>query len=169
MRHALGQLFPNQKNGWEFIESQNFVPGIRNLPDNIFLSLSHSNGLICFAVATCRVGIDLEMIKQRDFLELAKVFMNKEEIALLSRATKSQAKNFYRNWCVKEAYYKVLPRQEQLSIDIQKISVSDLLDQDKNWFLIVQEIEQFMFVVVMEEEPMEVYRHYFLSPFVNES
>ena len=166
MRHALDLTFPDQKNEWEFVEHHNSIPEINKLPGNAFLSLSHSNGLICFTIANYPVGVDLEMNKQRDFIELAKVFMNDEEHADLVnrvRSTKELAKTFYQNWCAKEAYYKAISKTDQPSINLKNISISDLADQYKNWFLLEWEIEQFIIAVVIEEEPVEIRHHHFLS------
>lgn len=112
MRHALAQTFDLDEAQWHFTECPDRPPVISNLPDGTFYSLSHSNGLICFAIANCSVGVDLECIRLRKNLrELADAFMSPEEISLLESGHAQTI--FYRIWSAKEAYYKALPAQEQ--------------------------------------------------------
>ena len=114
MRHALSQYFFRPVNEWIFIERPDLPPEISNLPDNIYTSLSHSKGLICFAISGSPVGIDLELAdRNRDFLALAKLFMSDEEVQYLAQNKEIEADIFYRTWCAKEAYYKAIPSIKQ--------------------------------------------------------
>ncbi|MFV9616349.1 MAG: 4'-phosphopantetheinyl transferase family protein, partial [Gammaproteobacteria bacterium] len=99
MRHALSQCFPCPVNEWIFIERPGLAPEISNLPDNTYISLSHSKGLICFVISNFPVGVDIELADtKRDFLALAKIFMNDEEIQYLKQNKERQADIFYRTW-----------------------------------------------------------------------
>ena len=110
MRHALSQHFLCPLDEWSFTERINLPPKISNLPSNTYFSLSHSKGLICFAISNSPVGIDIELAEtDRDFLELAKIFMNDEELKYLEQNMEIQTDIFYRTWCAKEAYYKAIP------------------------------------------------------------
>ncbi len=161
MRHALSQHFFVQENNWEFIERPNSTPEVKNLPKNIFISLSHSNELICFAIADSPVGIDLETIKQRNLHDLAEMFMNEEELEYLSKSAEKQTEIFYRTWCAKEAYYKTLPLSEQVRTVFKDISVLSLLHDSKAPFLLEWEIEQFRLAVVIKTIPGKInYKHF---------
>ena len=109
MRHALGETFGGPATDWCLHEQQDASPLPRQLPDGTHLSLSHSGGYICFAVASCPVGVDIEVIRtDRDYLASASFFMDEVEQAQLLAARDSQVDFFYRSWCAKEAWYKAL-------------------------------------------------------------
>lgn len=171
MRHALTQNFPDKKNRWEFLQIPNAAPNVKNLPDNTFLSLSHSNNMICFAIATCRVGIDLEIKKKRDFPEFAKLIMSKEEFVAFSRTRENQADMFYQTWCAKEAYYKTLPKHQQSIIDLQKLSIFDQLTTNNEGFLLEPKIKGYALAIVTKHKPTAVFRHNFMinSPALKET
>lgn len=162
MRHALSQHFLHPENYWDFIDRPNSPPIISNLPENIYISLTHSKGHICFAISKDPVGIDLESyLKQRDFLSLAETFMNDEEIEYLKQDTDTQGENFYRIWTAKEAFYKAIPSYEQLSTSLKEISVSTLICNDKDWFLIERKNEKFILSVVIKNNPKKIsYNHF---------
>ena len=162
MRHALTQHFPNKKNRWEFLQTPNAAPNVKNLPDNTFLSLSHSNNMICFAIATCRVGIDLEIKKKRDFPEFAKLIMSKEEFIDFSRSGENQADLFYQTWCAKEAYYKMLSNHQQSTIDLKQLSVFDQLTLNNEWFLLEPKIKGYALSIATKYKPTQVLQHHFM-------
>lgn len=164
MRHALSQNFHRQENDWQFIECPESVPVIHNLPENIYISLSHSRGFICFAISSYPVGIDLEAsTKQRDFKALAEVFMNDEELGYLIQNESMQADYFYRIWCAKEAYYKSLPSSEQIATPLKKICFSALIESDDRWHLIEGKIEEYRFAAMIKNKPDKINCSYFLS------
>ena len=153
MRYALAQRFPDQKKcHWEFIQTPDSVPQVTNLPENTYLSLSHSNKLICFAIATCRIGIDLEEKKQRNFPEFANTIMNHEEFEYFSHLEDDQVNFFYRCWCAKEACYKALSKKHQSTISLKAISIFDLSNKTKDWFLLEHELEDYALAVVSQHE-----------------
>lgn len=162
MRHALSQHFPDQKNRWEFLQIPNAVPNVQNLPDNTFLSLSHSNNMICFAIATCRVGIDLEIKKKRDLSEFAETIMGSEEFLIFSQSKGEQTDIFYRTWCAKEAYYKMLSKHQQSIIGLKQISIFDQLATNNEGFLLEPKIKDYAFAIVTKYKPMEVSQHHYM-------
>ncbi len=162
MRHALSQFFPCPTNEWEFIERPDLPPEISNLPDNIYTNLSHSKGLICFAIANSPVGIDIELAnKNKDFPALAKTFMNDEEIKYLAQNKEIQADIFYRTWCAKEAYYKATPSTNQADLSFKDISVRALIKNETNWSLIEGKIEQYFVAVIVKDKPQSVSYNYY--------
>jgi 4'-phosphopantetheinyl transferase len=163
MRHALSQYFSRQEKEWTFIERPDSGPIISSLPDNIYLSLSHSGGFICFAISNYPIGIDLEYAnKQRDFSALAGAFMNEEELDILARIDSTQAAYFYQVWCAKEAYFKALTPSEQSAISLKKIYFSALIGRDDNWHLIEGKIEQYWFAAMIKNRPQNISYNYFL-------
>lgn len=71
--------------------------------DPVFFSVSHTGETALIAVCDRAVGVDAEIIKQRDFNAILKRFTAREqdEIALDTLA-------FLKNWTAKEAYIKLL-------------------------------------------------------------
>jgi len=165
MRHALTQQFGTPEHEWEFIDKPNCPPIVNNLPKNTYLSLSHSNGLICFAISSSPVGIDLEnVLTERDYEALAEIFMSDEELRIISHNKNEQANNFYRLWCAKEAYYKTLSRKKQLETSLKKISVPSLIRSKEQWFLYEANNQQFQLSLVVKNKPEIInYNHFPVS------
>ena len=162
MRHALSQHFLCPIHNWEFTERPNSPPQINNLPDNTYISLSHSKGLIGFAISNSPVGIDLELADtNRDFLELAETFMSDEEIQHMTQNTEIQADIFYRIWCTKEAYYKTLSLKNQLDISFKNIPAYNLIKNETNWSLIEGKIGQFIVSIVTKNKQHTINYNYF--------
>jgi 4'-phosphopantetheinyl transferase len=162
MRHALSQSFTCPINEWIFIERPDLPPEISNLPNDIYISLSHSKNFICFAIANSPVGIDIELAnKNRDFLALAKTFMSDEEIRYLAQNKEIQADIFYRTWCAKEAYYKAIPSTNQADLAFKDISALTLIKNETNWSLIEGKIEQFFVSVIVKNKPQSISYNYF--------
>ncbi len=162
MRHALSQHFLCPVNEWIFIERPDLPPKISNLPSNTYVSLSHSNGLICFAISNSPVGIDIELADtDRDFLALAKIFMNDEELQYLEQNKEIQTDIFYRTWCAKEAYYKAIPSIKQHDISYKDIHGQALIKNKTDWSLTEGKIKQFYISAIMKNKPQNIICHYF--------
>jgi 4'-phosphopantetheinyl transferase len=129
MRHALSERFGLKTQTWQFIEKTNSAPIIQNLPGGHWLSLSHSHGVICFTLANQPIGIDIEQSKARtNFIDLAKAFMNDDELELLNSKEHQTTDVFYKIWCAKEAFYKMLPPSDQDDLFLKKINYFDLIE-----------------------------------------
>ena len=162
MRHALSEHFLCPIDEWSFTERVNLPPKIINLPSNVYVSLSHSKGLICFAISNSPVGIDIEYAEtNRDFLALAKIFMNDEELTYLKHNMEMKTDIFYRTWCAKEAYYKAAPSITQNDISYKDISGQSLLNNETCWSLTEGKIEQFYVSAIMKNKPKIIISHYF--------
>jgi len=165
MRHALSHHFLRDKNEWKFIEHADSPPVIINLPENTFISLSHSDGLICFAISGSPIGIDVEVAnKQRDFLALARTIMNDDEFDYYVQNASTQTDLFYRMWCAKEAYYKALPTFEQAATSLNKIFFPALFENQDNWFLLEGKIGHLVLAVVIKNHPEKINYNYYLTP-----
>ena len=162
MRHALSQHFLCPIDEWSFTERENLPPKISNIPDNTYISLSHSKGLICFALSSSPVGVDIELAdRKRDFLALARTFMSDVEIHYLKKNTDIQADIFYRTWCAKEAYYKATPTISQPDISFKNIPTQALMKKETNWFLFEGKIEQFFISAIVKNKPQNITYNYF--------
>jgi len=162
MRHALSQNFLCPIDEWTFTERENLAPRINNLPSNTYLSLSHSKGLICFAISNSTVGIDIEYGENdRDFLALAKIFMNEEELTYLKKNMEMKTDIFYRTWCAKEAYYKAVPSTTQSKISYRDIPGQSLINNETSWSLTEGIIEQFYVTAIMDNKPENIITQYF--------
>jgi 4'-phosphopantetheinyl transferase len=129
MRHSLSERFGLETQVWRFIEKPNSAPIIQNLPDGHWLSLSHSHGVICVALANQPVGIDIEQSKVRtNILALAKAFMSDNELELMNSKDHLDTDTFYKIWCAKEAFYKILTPSEQEGLFLKGINYFDLTE-----------------------------------------
>jgi 4'-phosphopantetheinyl transferase EntD len=148
MRRALTQTFGLEEAQWCFTEYPNRPPDISNLPGGVFYSLSHSDGLICFAIADCTVGVDLECNRPRENLhELADAFMSAEEFSLLE--SQNAQTTFYKIWSAKEAYYKALPALEQAGFNFKNYSLPvQQSSTDGDRFFYSCSIDQYVLSVV---------------------
>ena len=148
LRQALTQIFALPLNDWEITERDNALPSITNLPSPVFYSLSHSDSEINFVLADRAIGIDLEVIKPRKNLcELAQQFMHPDE--LTSLGTPADVWFFYRTWSAKEAYFKALSSEEQVSTVLSDVLIWTVLHKD-TWQQTDLTDEQFSRIVVVQ-------------------
>jgi 4'-phosphopantetheinyl transferase len=155
MRHALSERFALETQAWKFVEETNSAPIIQNLPEGHWLSLSHSHGFICFALANQPIGIDIELAKARtNFLALAKAFMSDDELELMNSKDHSDADTFYKIWCAKEAFYKMLTPDEQAGLFLKKINYFDLV-KGHHCLLANGKIDDCYLALVTKESPGE--------------
>ena len=120
-RYALRTLLSNAQHPaaeWRLTGAAGAPPALdahyhgNALVQRIALSLSHSRGYIACAAAEQAVGVDIEaygMGRQRDVMALAQLSctpVEQAQLQMLQGADLEAA--FYRQWCVKEAYFKCL-------------------------------------------------------------
>ena len=164
MRHALSQRFLRQEPEWLFEDLPQSAPVVSNLPADTHISLSHSNGFICFAIAASPLGIDIEAAdRKRDFDALAEAFMNDEELACLAARKSGQADYFYRVWAAKEACYKMLSPTRQSATSLQQLCYSELGGEDTHGHLYEARLGVFVVAAMMTAKPDRVSRNYFLT------
>lgn len=73
--------------------------------DNLFVSISHSNGRCAVCVSEKEIGIDIEKITDRDFEKIVRrIFGEKEKEYYFKNKT---PQIFYEIWTRKEAYSKI--------------------------------------------------------------
>ena len=69
--------------------------------DGVHFSLTHTGDIALIAISDSPVGIDAEIIKERNFASVAKRFTAREQSEI------SSLSEFLRHWVVKEAYIKL--------------------------------------------------------------
>lgn len=93
--------------------------------DVLQFNLSHSEGLVLYAVAQCRpVGIDVECVRKlSDMDSMVKAFLSESEIRQLrSLPWKQQRRAFFAAWTRKESYLKAIGAG--ISESMQSVEVS---------------------------------------------
>ncbi|WP_417550903.1 4'-phosphopantetheinyl transferase family protein [Methylophaga sp.] len=136
IRHALSHAYHQSMAFWNIEEITGKFPVIHNLPDDAFLSLSHSHDRIMFAMSDGPIGVDIEKkIQRKNVAEMAELFMTPEELELFHQHVNREL-YFYQTWCIKEAYFKSLPAHEQQNLSLQKID-SSYIRSDKNGSTII--------------------------------
>lgn len=70
------------------------------------MSGSHSKDFTAVAVSDIEVGLDIEKVREKRFIEIAKYAFNAKEAGCLI-ASKNIAKDFFILWTLKEAYIKL--------------------------------------------------------------
>ena len=159
MRDALCEQFGENPEYWDFDDRRGEVPQIRNLPDRHHVNLSHSKGLVCFAIADAQMGVDIEAQRaERDYSRLAKMFMTGREREALNHQV-DPSTYFYRCWCAKEAYYKAHTKAEQSALHFTGIEVSDL-DQAQDWQLVEGRIDEHYLVAATRQGSVTTHCHY---------
>ncbi len=106
---------------------------------SLSFNLSHSKDVAILAISNQRqVGIDVELIRKKDFLLIAKNFFKANELEILKNAKNEdeQAKLFYYFWTAKEAVVKceggsIFDRknQPQFDFDFSKQKIISHLEQ----------------------------------------
>lgn len=148
---ALSQCYRQPTTGWEIEERENAPPLVHNLPFPAYISLSHSHHLLCFGLSPSRIGIDVEWMKSgRRFREMAPLFMNNEEVALLPTQAPGLLQYFYQVWCAKEALYKALPPARQALTTLKGLPYHPLLEDSSPWHLVQSGLDNYQIAIVTE-------------------
>lgn len=77
---------------------------------NLYFNVSHSGSLTVIGVSSFDLGVDLEIIKERKFIEkiVNKVFNNQEKEEFEKKTDEEQINYFSNIWTKKEAYTKLI-------------------------------------------------------------
>jgi len=157
MRTACSTYFNIDANTLVFKERPNALPIISPLPENFFYSLSHSKGLIFFAISSLPIGIDIEKrLPRANLLDAAEFFMSCTELKNLLSLTSDSLTYFYRLWCAKEAYFKSLSPKQQQNISLQTIDYHSLCTINKGTSLLEKEIDQYCLAVFSQKNYKDI-------------
>lgn len=76
--------------------------------ESIYCSISHTKGLVAVALASSKLGIDVEPLNQsRKWADMARAFFSPEEAAVVSGVSEEQqGALFLKHWVAKEAFIK---------------------------------------------------------------
>lgn len=148
MRTACSSYFNIASNTLLFIEKPHALPMISPLPKGYYYSLSHSKGLIYFAISNNPIGIDVEQhLHRTDIIGAAEFFMSANELKNLMSLKSTALNYFYRLWCAKEAYFKSVPPSQQQHISLQAIDYHSLCDNNINATLFEKELQHHQLAV----------------------
>lgn len=78
------------------------APMLADVGNNIYISVSHTDGLVAVLLSKWRAGIDIESVTKR-VLRVKQKFLKPEEY---NDAGENLLKLLYVQWCAKEAMYK---------------------------------------------------------------
>lgn len=138
-------------------------------PFNIQFNLSHSGEMALLAIGkTHELGVDIEIMSKRSYLELAQsVFAKEEWIALAKAPLMLQALYFFQIWTQKEAFIKAgglglsYPLEKfavPLGLPSEKI-IPDTLHQ-KDWRLYSFMLAPSIFAALCIDPKIEMIRHF---------
>lgn len=86
-------------------ENISYLKNGKPVADNLFVSISHSNGRCAVCLSEREVGIDIEKIADRDFEKIVRKTFSKKEREYYFNSKSPQT--FYEIWTRKEAYSKI--------------------------------------------------------------
>jgi 4'-phosphopantetheinyl transferase len=122
LRHVLAAYLDKAAAALRFDAGPHGKPRLRHPSVDLRFNLSHAGEQALIAVAVGReVGVDVEVERPIDELELATRFFSATEIAALARATDRRG-SFYRCWTRKESFIKALG--QGLSFPLSGFAVS---------------------------------------------
>jgi 4'-phosphopantetheinyl transferase len=132
-------------NGKPFVSQ----PDIQPCP--CYFNLSHSCDYIVLAVSNQPVGVDIEYMKDRNFLAIAKHYFQLSEVEALQTAGRENSGNrelrklFYTYWTLKEALIKcqgstIAEMLRELEFSVVGDSYSLLLPQSEQNYIFSSEI-----------------------------
>lgn len=111
----------------EFIKAKHGKPYLASNSQKIMFNISHSNDYALFAfIKNKEIGIDIEKITDRPYMELAERFFSKLEFDLLSKLNPDKQKiGFFKIWTRKEAYLKAIGEGLSHPLDNFSVNISD--------------------------------------------
>lgn len=110
LRQVLSAYVSMPPDAWEFARAPHgkpFLAGL-NAELGLFFNLSHTTGMVACAVTRMgEVGVDVETVRPRDHLNLARRYFAPLEVSQMeSLSPEDQQEVFFRFWTLKEAYIK---------------------------------------------------------------
>ena len=86
----------------EILRSETGKPYIKD--NAVFISISHSGSFVAVAVNDTPIGIDIEIIKEKDLKLIDKIFSH-DDLSIIKQS-ENKLLDFYKIWTAKEAYFK---------------------------------------------------------------
>ena len=157
IKYAVNHLFGIHFEDVVIDDNTDTCPKLPQLTSPFFCSLSHSHDWVASVFAYLPCGVYIEIKKPRNnMIGMAKSFMSKREYELYSSNTSQDY--FYQCWCIKEAFYKSLPRSTQFKTPFHTIDTGRL-SQSPNCTLSSFTSEQYQLAVFFSStiEMMDAY------------
>ncbi len=131
LRWALSQYHPIPPADWKFTRSLQGKPAVEApaIGQALQINLSHTLGMVACAVTRVgEVGVDVESVKTREHLRIARRFFAPSEVEQLEQLPLEQHDNaFFRLWTLKEAYIKA--RGLGLAIDLASFAFPNVMGE----------------------------------------
>lgn len=105
LKEKLAEFYNVDTAEISFFKDDKGCPLVKGI-DGIFVSVTHTNGLVACAFASNRVGIDAEKASTRRKSVEKRVFTD-NEISLLDKSTDADTA-FFTLWTLKESYLKAI-------------------------------------------------------------
>lgn len=105
LKRSLAQHFGLVESDISIKKDSNGAPYVEGV-DNVFVSITHTKGMVACAFADSRVGVDAQDITTRRKSVESRVF-SKEESKLLDNATDENSA-FFTLWTLKESWLKAI-------------------------------------------------------------
>lgn len=95
-------------------------------------NLSHSGDFLCFGIAPVPLGVDIELHKPIEFLDVAKTVYNPDEVARITQIREiERSELFYSYWTRKEAFIKCQGYGLSFPIPLTQVDIrSDIVKLD---------------------------------------
>lgn len=107
-KHCIAKVFGVRFSSVQFAIGEHGKPYVNNLP-HIHFNISHSGDWVVCAVCDKPVGVDVQKMKDANFVSIAKRAFTKEEQKNFSKTPKEDMRTqFYKTWTAKESYIKML-------------------------------------------------------------
>lgn len=99
-----------------FIKNEYGKPSVSNY-ENIFFNFSHSGEWVLCAVSDRKIGVDVEIIQEKNLNIAERFFTNEEYTWLHKKDEKEQYDCFYKIWTLKESYIKAEGKGLSIPLD----------------------------------------------------
>jgi 4'-phosphopantetheinyl transferase len=132
LRSALSAYAPVPPQAWEFALRNRGKPFLTGPEDRLglYFNLSHTPGMVACAVTMLgEVGVDVETVKCRDLMNLARRYFAPAEVSQMeSLSLEDQGEAFFRFWTLKEAYIKATG--SGLAMDLASFAFPNIQSDD---------------------------------------
>lgn len=131
LRKVLSLYLPAAPQQWAFMRGL-FGKPFLSTPEHhkpLEFNLSHTDGMVtCGVTRLGPIGVDVERVRDREYLDVARRFFASQEVEQLEHLSKREQRSaFFRFWTLKEAYIKALGKG--LSVDLSRFSFSDVMGE----------------------------------------
>ncbi|MEG1510065.1 MAG: hypothetical protein RR454_06425, partial [Clostridia bacterium] len=113
---VLSLLGEEYKSQFVLSKSQNGAPYIND--SRFFVSISHSNNVVIFAISDERIGVDIEFLKPRNYAKIAQKYFNTNNKNNAKNECIDSDKNNAKNECVAQQNNTKTMQQQTNECDV---------------------------------------------------